>query len=750
MDIATFKRIAMAFADERTDIDQERGHVVLQVRGTLIEADLRLKQGDLYVVEDGQEFSAAPWIINRLASCQQLAGRLIETLPAVDQFIDPEVAFLDKLERRPGNDAVKRTSAISTLQSIFDEHEAGASLLVYLTSDAGEGKTTVINELAARQARRYRTRESDWLLVPISLGGRGLLRLDDVIIGTLVNRYRFQLWYYEAFIELVKLGVIVPALDGFEEMFVESATGEAVSALGNLVRGLDGMGNVLVAARKAYFEYLSFETQARLFDSLGNVPIATSRVALHRWTRAQFERYADLREVDDPALLYEQVVARVGDPNHPVLTRAVLVRRLVDVASDAGDRAAFVEALDVAPQYFYQKFIETIVQREIKHKWIDRSGEPYRPLLTNEAHYELLGALAQEMWTTRNDALGDDVIGLLCDLRAEAEGLSPAIAKQVNERLLQHALIVRVEGTRNSFAFDHEEFRDFFLGWGLGQRLLNGDEAEARRILDVATLPSRAVEIACHEVQTANGDVGKVLEMLSRIAGAGAVVSSLRENCGALSVCLAEFAESAIELVRLTFPPDSLKGKRLRNIRWQDCYFEPSSLEMTVFEECEFHDCEIDRLDLHDSTKCTNVKLVRCDVRAVYSPKHDAFIYDPVRVHIVLLQAGLVIEGAAEEPIERHKEAEFEELLTLSQRAIRPFLRATAVNEDVFVVKLGSKHKWVLSELERNGILQEIPYRGSGKQRRFELTVQLSDVQNALGACDGTFADFVGRATAKR
>ena len=80
------------------------------------------------------------------------------------------------------------------------------------------------------------------------LGGRPFLRFDDVVIGELVNRFRFQFFYYDAFIELVKMGVLVPAFDGFEEMFIESGSGEALSALGNLMNTLESSGSVLISA----------------------------------------------------------------------------------------------------------------------------------------------------------------------------------------------------------------------------------------------------------------------------------------------------------------------------------------------------------------------------------------------------------------------------------------------------------------------------------------------------------------------
>src|SRR4029077_1840672 len=102
----------------------------------------------------------------------------------------------------------------SCAETVLSRRPAGATSVLYLTSDAGEGKTTLINHLALKQAQRYKEKTTDWLLVPIPLGGRTFLRFDDVVVAALVNRLRFQLFYYDAFLELVRLGVLVPAFAG--------------------------------------------------------------------------------------------------------------------------------------------------------------------------------------------------------------------------------------------------------------------------------------------------------------------------------------------------------------------------------------------------------------------------------------------------------------------------------------------------------------------------------------------------------
>ena len=110
------------------------------------------------------------------------------------------------------------------------------------------------------------------------------MRLDDLVIGSVVNRLRFPYYYYDSIIELMKIGSLVLALDGFEEMFVETQTGDAVSSLGRLVSKLESEGKLLIAARKAYYHYKDSRAQTKLFQSFGNSDVTFSIMDPENWT----------------------------------------------------------------------------------------------------------------------------------------------------------------------------------------------------------------------------------------------------------------------------------------------------------------------------------------------------------------------------------------------------------------------------------------------------------------------------------
>jgi hypothetical protein len=358
MELAAFKRILTAFADTPASIDISKGKLICEIRDVMIEASIRADQGDIIVSENGEEMKAAPWLIRRVARLPLLADRILQAFNEPENFIIPRGTLMDHLNEDEETQHIGPGDAAALTLGLLGQRPVGCSSVLYLTSDAGEGKTTLITHLARKQAEKFREKEADWLLVPISLGGKPFLRFDDLVVGYLGNRLRFPLFYYDAFMELVKLGVLVPAFDGFEEMFVQSPSGDALSAIGQLMEKMDSYGTVLIAARKAYFEYQDMRTQARLFDSIGKSAVAFSRVSLERWDQNEFLAYSGKRRVQDGQKVYKSVAERLG-PEHPLLTRAVLVKRLLDVG-------IFCNKLGIRPTNILQSSSERL--SNVRHK----------------------------------------------------------------------------------------------------------------------------------------------------------------------------------------------------------------------------------------------------------------------------------------------------------------------------------------------------------------------------------------------
>lgn len=749
MQFEEFNRIVTCFADSVDDVDASRGDLLVQIRDETITAKLHERPDGLIVEEDGERQRAARWIVNRIARLPLLADRICSYVSPPSHFVTPSGQLLDQPDREASDEHSFRADVVATLSETLERRPAGTTSVVYLTSDAGEGKTSLIDYLAVEQAKAYKAGRVDWLLVPIPLGGRTFLRFDDVVVSALVNRLRFQLLYYDAFLQLVRLGVLVPAFDGFEEMIVEASSSEAISALGNLVGRLRSAGTLVVATRKAYFDYLSFGSQARLFDAIGTSGnVAFGQVSLNRWNRDTFIRYARERGVPAPDDLFRVAADRLGD-EHPLLTRAVLVRRLVDVAGDDTDLQGLLSRIGTDPQDYFHEFVDGLVRREAETKWLDTAGDPPRALLTTEEHHELLATVAHEMWLSATDELRMDVVGILVEMFAGAKNKSPAVARQIGERIKQHALLVRNGSGRAALSFDHDDFRLFYFGQALGRILVECDFGAMRSVLEKAGLPAPAVTEAVGVLRRRGTNSAKQLVLLQRLADGELPASFVRENCGALTLALLSGSDRSCTVRNMSFPADALKKRRLRNVTVAESFFHATSLTETELRACKFENCDFERLEIDGSEGISHSSFDEsCSVGSVVRlDAGDQIVrFGPNAIAGELRRAGLEIEIAAATD-DTAAEQRPDDDVRVVQRFLRAFLRSNALNESTIRQRLGVNanrfFRSLLPELLQAGVVKEVPYLGHGTQKRMKLAVPMTRIEEAMRAAGGKFDDLV-------
>lgn len=755
MDINDFRRILTTFADEPSDVDIRAGKVVAQVRDEVIEAGITYSSGEeqqLRIVENEQEYAARTWLINRVARLPQLADRIINSASPTAKtstkaafivpsgFISPDLSSANETD-----DPVP--DVLQCMLAKASHPIPGATSVLYVTSDAGEGKTTVISRAAYLQAERYKQKQTHSLIVPIPLSGRAFLTFDDAVIAALVNKLRFNYLYFDGFIELVRLGAIVPAFDGYEEMLVEGSRGEAVSALGNLVQRLDSSGTVFVAARKAFFEYLSFRTQARLFDAIGDRSAAFSRLALSRWSKEQFCEYGRLRSSGPPEEVYEIVAARLGD-GHPVLTRAVLVRRLFDVLEGVA-RTELADLLGANPHDYFFTFVDAIVKREASEKWISKvSGDVMEPLLEIGEHHQILSQIALEMWQSSTTSLRYDVLDVIVDLFCESQGKNAVATRQIKERIKQHSLLSTDTARGQGVGFDHEDFQNFYLGEGLGVLLSRGSRAELQAFLSVSIVPLATIEQAVQYLIRSNLDSQNALNAVVAIDRFETGYSFCKENCGSLAIRLAECSQDAsspLVLSGMFFPSSALAGRTLRRAEFKECHFQPTQISNSSLDEVTFTACEFERLEIDSRDASLGCRFLECKVDSIVIQPEEEYVYDPNLIEQYLEQFGARIGGSAGSitPI-----SEADDRTKIVERVLRSFLRHSHIDDEGIRIRLGKAftskfYDQVLPDLIGNGILEEVPWRGQGVQKRYKLVRPMSEVGAALEKSSGKFDTFI-------
>lgn len=748
MNLNDLKRILVSFADTASEVEITKGKLTAIIRGDLISAEVLSKDGELYIKEDEHELKAVIWISIRLAQLEILADRIKENIKPIRDFINPTGLLLDDIDFDPSETEKPTSSLIDCLLEKLGRKIPGTTDVVYLTSDAGEGKTTIINYLAYKQADLFKKKEINWLLVPIPLGGRPFLRFDDIVIASLVNRLRFRSFYYESFIELVKLGLIVPAFDGFEEMFMENSSGEALSATGQLMNKLESNGNVLIAARKAYFDYKSFSSQARLFDTIGSNSVSFSKISIDRWNKEQFIEYAFSRNIEDAETIYEIVSERLG-VNHPLLTRPVLVNRLLDVVPTESELQKISSVLNSSSEYF-PNFVDAIMTREAETKWIDTSGEPYKPLLLVEQHYDLLAIISEEMWFNNTDSLPLNIIDLLADLYSESQNLNVRISRQVKERLKQHALLIKSDQNSNHLKFDHEEFQQFFLGIAFFNALKKDDISSFKNLMRKGLIFNPTVDTIVVRCKQHVIEIGRIIKLLNAIQLNEGPTSFIKENCGNLILkILSSVNSKGVILDNYSFPSNSLIGVNLDHISFTNSYFQITAISASIIKNCVFNSCTFDGIEIDsDHVEIKNATIKNSEIFSVQNRTKDLSFYDPVNIEKELIAVGFSFAGEENEPIDKLEiQDEIDENLEIVQKILRRFIRGSHLNDSVFRIRLGNKATYFIEELLPilldSGIIEEIDYIGSGQKRRFKLSMPFDKINKALKESKGIFSNFI-------
>lgn len=753
MNETEFKEIIKKFSDSGKEISYEKNKFTLTVYDNEIKAKIIERDNNLFISENSADgIPAKKWITDRLARLPLLCSGLKEHLQTTDHFIIPAATLIPALDEER-DDSYTTGNALEAAMNILDKRSSTDSHVIYITSDAGEGKTSLINQMAKIQTEKFINKEVDWLIVPITLGGRTFLRFDDITVGMLQNRYRFPYLYYDTFIELVKMGVIVPAFDGFEEVFVEGSTGEAFSAIGTLLGALDSKGTIIVAARKAYFEFENLSTKERLFDTIRQYKVIFERVELQRWGKQQFLDYCRERGLNGAERIYNQAVSSLNE-NHALLTRAVLVKKFVDEAEKSTESApieSFLSNLHNTNTGFFYVFIKNILSREAKEKWLTKSETP-TPLLTVEEHIYLLSMVASEMWLSKITYMKLDYLDMIVEFFSNEKKLTTEYTYQIRERLRHHAMLIKSKNSSDAVEFDHDEFRQFFLGEYIADCIKSQNSlkrAELMSIFRKDTLPNYTHNTICYALERNNTlSKGQLIDYLFQIIKTDDSISYVKDNCGEVIIRLLDnFREKPTEIENMSFSSESLADKSFYGVSFVNCLFSSINLAETRLTDCKFVKCNISKIRTSDTHNVENTTMDECTIDALTIGYNEGEERRPYNIKCILQNHGFqfnTFENQCDlQDITRTVDSEIKDI----EKITRYFLRSTHITRNVILTKLSpSGQQFIdrtLPQLIRRNIIREVQYVGQGAQRRFCMGYPLEKINSAISQSCGSFEKFL-------
>jgi hypothetical protein len=637
--------------------------VVWQVRGQQREALFSLKPGNrLRWTPDSGSSSDEPYFAflasDSMAGFRPLASACIATIPPKADFVASQ-AILD--------DGLGVQTTILTphdLTALVDDArqkaEVTSTQLFFLKGDAGAGKTTLLREATILQAQRYLAGESEFLCLYVPAQGRELANLRDAFAGELGElRAAFT---HDAIASLAREGILVPVIDGFDELLGTAGYGGAFSSLQAFLAELDGFGTLVVSARSAFYD-IEFLRRSRTRRVDGDMRIVTAHI--QPWSDAQLDDYLTRNRADEDVARIRAGLEGLAPTDRELLRRPFF----------ASQFEGFVLKAEEASADLLDHLITAYIAREAG-KIVNQNGDPVLP---QDGHCYIFELAVREMWDNEVRQLSEGDLQSIAELAAEEFNLDSDQTKQLVTKVTSYAGFRSRRGSHASqatFALEHEVYFDHFLGRAMRRLLHDSRLDELMSSLDRGVIS----DSVAHATIKALGADGALDRSLLRCAP-GASFDNRRRNLGSLAFAYARDIRPLTDatIQHLAFVDIESGAAQLTGIRFDDCQFIDVDLRDVAFDHCEADTSTFDGIRLNTGSRLDVTGLhPGLNLRRVhYDPSGD--LYDPAEIATLLEGLGAPVERPTPEQPSYSEHAQ--RLIQLLQRVARAYQRISILYE---------------------------------------------------------------------
>ncbi len=334
---------------------------------------------------------------------------------------------------------------------------ADSTSVLLLDGPAGIGKTNLIEQLALYRAEIYKEK-SCALLLHVKSRGRVLSNLQDLMAFSL-QTIRSHITYDQIPV-LVKHGLVVIAIDGFDELGDPNGYELAWAQLSELVEAVRGEGSIILAGRDTFFGRASLLRDVRSIredlDSVISLTLfppspaqAKEWLLAHGWTEAGLgvQAVSVLLETDSYAL-------------RPMFLR--LLSENIKPKDVQGKSSSYL-----APM-----LLDYVIKREAK--LFGRAVEAVMPLPQIEQFlWRFLREVARDMADSQTESLDANSLGWIAEVALESQ-YAPDVISIIKNRASVIALLVADERP-GYMSFMHSYLMNYFVSWVAVDALADGE-----------------------------------------------------------------------------------------------------------------------------------------------------------------------------------------------------------------------------------------------------------------------------------
>lgn len=721
------ERDISSFADPGTSVDvsgsRRRFRATWTMRGVSREAmfSVSLDHG-ISVNTNGQSRRYDAFLAGEQMANLRNVAEMIKQSSRRRAFVPTKARRTD--DSKTGQAAVR--PATECLVELVEEADGDSTRVIMVTGEAGAGKTRILQEIVRRQADGYLRGRTNKLFLYVNAQGRALARLNEAL-ATELQDLRVSLTYHSV-ATLARVGILVPIIDGFDELLGVSGYDDAFNSLAQFLEQLEGQGCLVASARSVYYEE-EFLSRAGRQSAAGEQAWVHVPVAIEDWGKEECDEFLEI--IAEQKCLDEQGRAELETRVHKVLEGQTglaskplfFVRTTELLAQDGEDLPNSDDLLSALTQAF--------VARERREKLLDRQQAP---MLTEDQIKLLMSELAQEMWNQETRELDLGSVREVAEYVLAAEDVPESVRQIVTERMPTLAFLKRSD-EHAGITFEHEVFFIYFLSCSIiDQYLLEG--IDLRVMMSRSGLPELVAERLAYELTRrqilSSGE--KIQAVLDRMAEAGRTewrrTTLVRENAGLIVLSVLRACAEASEggeiqgqtISYVVFPGGHLHDVTLRQCALIDVSIRRTDLSSTRFVECISRDMLLVQPRVKVGQTVLDMKGL--DVGAevvgiqVLGEETNKTVYAPEVIADILKKCGASIEDDSDGSGRDIPKNEFE----LLERFMRAYRRANPVCEaDDNLQSVFNHESWsdIRQLLVKHGIVTPETRQAGGNKKQF-------------------------------
>ncbi|MXY07982.1 MAG: NACHT domain-containing protein, partial [Rhodothermaceae bacterium] len=591
-----------------------------------------------------------------------------EVLPYREFLASSSMANLSSLANFIGNtelspNFIDTTAQLQGVEEAAGDPEGARSLIdrrateelphmstrvLLVQGEAGTGKTSSLKQLAVSQAQRYLDKPALPLYFYVNAQGRALSRLEDAMAKDLQDlRSQFS---YAAVASLTRHGLLIPIVDGFDELLGSGGYEEAFSSLAAFLSQLNGRGCIIASARSSFFDYRNFRKNATRFE---NSSYQVDTIQIRPWDPDQVVEYvrneAHLRDQEPEQVLlrFAKLRALLSEADVKLLSKPFYVARVADLVINQDSLPRSQALLD--------QLIELFLAREHK-KLLDRDGHP---LLSVEGHHKFLAELAEEMWWQESKRIDIDTVQTAAGMITEDLKLAPSVIQQIVEKVSSYAFLTTETSERQTYRFEHEVYYGYFLATSLARMIVKGGDS-LRQFLPRAVIDDVLAQHTARWLVQKAESISTVIGNLSAAVGASFIDYMARENAGKIIAEIirqTDKVEDEVLVRNMVFQKVNFGKCILRRYVFENCTFSEVDLTSAHLIECSFQNCQLDRIIVREGgTKLDGLsrgvaqRVNSLIVQQGGDMTHHGSLYNPAQIVSFLGRLGAKIKNEGKTP----------------------------------------------------------------------------------------------------